>query len=473
MDTLEQAFRRASPRLNPRPPALASLVVHGAALGLALLALGGAFFFHGILVWSAGLAFIAYDTALLLFVAWQTLPLLARPQTVGAATRPSLGVVIAAYNEDAVLERTIDALLAQEDPPETILIADDGSRDGTARRLAQRYGFPSLAEGDPPASSPLQPGLVWLRAPHGGKARTLNRALAHIATDVVVTVDADTLPAPDALARMRLAFAAEPGLVAATGVLTPVCDRSLGGRLLQWFQTYEYVRNFIARFAWMRSDSLLLISGAFAGFRREALLRVGGFDPQCLVEDYEVIHRLHRHAADQGLPWRVRVLGGVRARTSAPSTLRGFLQQRRRWFAGFLQTQYWNRDMAGNPRFGKLGTLMLPVKAMDTVQPFCGLAAFAVPLLLVIGGRLSLAEAVLAIVSAKLLADLAFHAWILFLYKRWTGHRGPALLPALLATVAEPFSFQLLRHTGAILGWHHFLTGRRHWGRQRRHAMAD
>jgi hypothetical protein len=38
--------------------------------------------------------------------------------------------------------------------------------------------------------------------------------------------------------------------------------------------------------------------------------------------------------------------------------------------------------------------------------------------------------------------------------------------------VLEPFSFQILRHLGALLGWHHFLTGRRHWGKQTRHVMS-
>jgi cellulose synthase/poly-beta-1,6-N-acetylglucosamine synthase-like glycosyltransferase len=108
------------------------------------------------------------------------------------------------------------------------------------------------------------------------------------------------------------------------------------------------MRNFIARFAWMRADSLLLISGAFASFKRDALVDVGGFDPQCLVEDYELIHRLRRYSVDHGLGWDVRVVGDARARTDAPDNLGSFLRQRRRWFAGFLQTQYWNRDMTGN-----------------------------------------------------------------------------------------------------------------------------
>ena len=60
----------------------------------------------------------------------------------------------------------------------------------------------------------------------------------------------------------------EAELVAATGVLTPICGPSLSGRAFQWFQTYEYVRNFLSRYAWMQAHSLLLISGAFAAFRR-------------------------------------------------------------------------------------------------------------------------------------------------------------------------------------------------------------
>ena len=108
---------------------------------------------------------------------------------------------------------------------------------------------------------------------------------------------------------MRDAFADDRDLVAATGILLPVCDASLGGRLFEWFQTYEYLRNFLSRYAWSRMDSLLLISGAFAGFRRAPLIEVGGFDLDCLVEDYELIHRLKRHGVLTGRPWTTAVLG--------------------------------------------------------------------------------------------------------------------------------------------------------------------
>jgi cellulose synthase/poly-beta-1,6-N-acetylglucosamine synthase-like glycosyltransferase len=255
-------------------------------------------------------------------------------------------------------------------------------------------------------------------------------------------------------------------------VLQPICGPSLSGRLFEWFQSYEYVRNFLSRHAWMQLNGLLLISGAFAAFRREAVIAVGGFDPDCMVEDYELIHRLHRHSNDHALGWHVGVVGGAVAHTDAPATIRGFLKQRQRWFGGFLQTQYWNRDMVGNRRYGLVGTRMLPVKALDTLQPIYGLAAFAILIFLVATGRFTLAFPILLVMVAKIVIDLTFHLWSLGIYKRWTGRQeGLHLGPALIAALAEPFSFQLLRHTGALLGWYAFLTGSQTWTRSARTAL--
>lgn len=68
-----------------------------------------------------------------------------------------------------------------------------------------------------------------------------------------------------------------------------------------------------------------------------------------MVEDYELVARMYRFAGDHGLDWRFRVLAGAQARTEAPASVPGFLRQRRRWFGGFLQTQWWYRGMVGDP----------------------------------------------------------------------------------------------------------------------------
>jgi cellulose synthase/poly-beta-1,6-N-acetylglucosamine synthase-like glycosyltransferase len=484
---LQAAFVASSPRGRPGGTPWRSALIHGfilvfwALLLVAALRLGQGF------AWGTGMAYIAYDTLLLLFVAWHTRKLVmgtqspalgSAPATAGGAgsaaqLRPRVGVIVAAHNEALVLPVTLRALLEQTDPPDLILIADDGSTDATAALLLREHGLQAPAPGTLSAPSPVQPSLRWLRLPHGGKARALNAAVLLADTDVLLTVDGDTLLERHAIAEVRRAFAAEPALAVVTGVITPVCGRSWSGRFFQWFQTYEYIRNFLSRYAWMQVDSLLLVSGAFAGFRRDALLAVGGFDPDCLVEDYELIHRLRQHAVAHGLDWRVRVLGGAQARTEAPSTLPAFLRQRRRWFGGFLQTQYWYRAMVGDRRYGWLGTLMLPVKAVDTLQPLYGLTAFALLVFYLLAGRLGVLLPVAVFIGGKITIDLAFHLWSVHLYRRWVGDTTRASLwEALLAALAEPFTFQLMRHTGAAWGWVSFLTGRGGWGVQQRVGMA-
>ncbi len=474
-DALYRARVAASPRLSPPRTPWASLAIHIAIVGLWLTLLLRGFFAEGLVGWLVGLVYVVYDSALLAFVFWKTLPLAGRggpaPLPRAAAGPPAtLAVVVAAHNEASVLPAT---LAAQTSLPDRILIADDGSTDGTASLLARDFGLAAAERGGPLCTSASHPALCWLALPHGGKPAALNAGMERLDTDLVLTVDADTILDPGAIAAMRLAFAADPALVAATGVLAPVCGSSRTARLFQWFQTYEYLRNFLSRYAWMRMDSLLLISGAFAAFRREAVVRVGGFDAACLVEDYELIHRLRRFAVLHRLDWTTAVVGTSRAVTEAPSSLGAFLRQRRRWFGGFLQTQYWYRDMVGNRAYGTLGTLMLPVKAADTWQPIYGLTAVVLLGVYALEGRLDRLDAVAGVIGVKLAFDIAFQLWSIRLYRRWAApERRIGYLSGLLASLLEPFSFQLLRHLGAALGWVVFLTGAREWGKQHRSALT-
>ncbi len=488
---LQAAFQATSPRHQEIHTPWRSALIHGGVLLawglLTLMALHqGALW-----AWSVGVAYVLYDTSLLVFTTLSTWHLVSTPAAGaepatstpndnpvdGTAPALTIGVIVAAHNEASVLPATLAALMAQKRLPDLVLIADDGSTDATATLLTQEYGLAPLAlTGD--AHAGLPPGrLHWLQLPRGGKARALNAALPLLTADVLLTIDADTLVEPDALAAVERAFLADRRLVAASGVLRPVCADDWQGRVLAWFQTYEYLRNYLSRHAWARADGLLLISGAFAAFRRQAVLEVGGFDTGCLVEDYELIHRLRRFSARQGLGWTTSVIGGARARTEAPSTVGAFVRQRRRWFGGFLQTQYWYRDMVGEQRYGAVGTRMLPVKAIDTLQPLFGLTALAVAFANLFAGHWQVLFPVAGVITAKIAVDLLFHLWSVHVYRRWlqlpTEGTGPHLAPALLAALAEPFTFQILRHVSAALGWWGFLRGRDTWGTQHRVALLQ
>ena len=446
----------------------------GATAALLVVVIGAAFVGSGPWAWAVGLVYITYDTWLLghmVSASRRAIREVGPPATGGA--RPTLAVVIAARNEREVLPAALDALLAQDDPPERILLVDDGSTDGTAALLARRYGV-ALEEGTAPGQSRLHPRLSLLRKPNSGKARSLNLALEQITEEVVVTLDADTVLEPGAIAALRQAFAAEPALWAACGVLRPVCRGGGIAGAFQLYQTFEYLRAFLWRLAWMTDGTLVLVSGAFAGFRRSALLEAGGFDPECRVEDYELLYRLHRLAGDTGRKISVRVIGSARAATDAPARLRVFLRQRQRWFAGFIETLFRHREMVGDPRYGRLGTFHLIVKTVDTLLPLYGLAAI-VTLACFVALRRTLDPVVLVALAAKFAFDLVMHARCTWLHARWQGvplSRG-LVARSLLATFTEPFAFQLLRQFGALLGWISFLRGRIDWAPQRPFSAPD
>lgn len=481
LQALNAARRLHSPRHNAIAVPWSSVCWHGlASVGWIGMLVVLVFDPPGGWAWLAAW-FLLHDGVTQGLVCWLNRDLVQarRPSSTAAGANQDnlrLAVIVAAHNEAAVLPTTIAGLRAQSRLPDLIVIADDGSTDATAQVLGERFGLVAAPAGVLGAAALQVPGLRWLHLAHGGKAAALNAAIAAVDADIVLTVDADTWLEPGALQAVVHAFAADERLVAATGVLTPVCAPTASGRLLQWFQQHEYLRNFMARRAWMNLGGLLLISGAFAAFRCGPLREVGGFDPDCLVEDYEVIHRLRRVGAQRRLGWRTAVLGDAQARTEAPATPMAFLRQRRRWYAGFLQTQWWYRDMVGVRRYGAVGMRMLPLKALDTVQPLIGLGSWSMLLWSVARGRLSLAAVIASCVGAKAVFDLACQAWLWRGHRRWRGEPGNdagglTLVGTLMTAVIEPWTFQLLRLAGGVWGWLHFLTGRQHWERSSRGGL--
>jgi cellulose synthase/poly-beta-1,6-N-acetylglucosamine synthase-like glycosyltransferase len=108
---------------------------------------------------------------------------------------PRVSLVVAAHNEESVIERRLENLLALDYPAELleIVVASDASTDGTD----------ALVE----AVAAREPRVRLLRAPRGGKVAAQNLAVRGTDGEIVAFSDANAQWKPDALRELVGNFA--------------------------------------------------------------------------------------------------------------------------------------------------------------------------------------------------------------------------------------------------------------------------
>ena len=121
-----------------------------------------------------------------------------RPRPVRTGTiAPAVTVIVAAHNEEAVIERRLENLLALDYPPELleIVIASDGSTDGTGELVTAV------------AARARHPRVRLLHCPRAGKVAAQNAAVRATTAEVIAFSDANARWEPDALRRLVANFA--------------------------------------------------------------------------------------------------------------------------------------------------------------------------------------------------------------------------------------------------------------------------
>ncbi len=129
-----------------------------------------------------------------------------RPVRKDDGAEPSVTVIVAAFNEEAVIERRLENLLALDYPDEklNVVVASDASSDATNELVA--------------AVAAREPRVRLIDCPRGGKVAAQNRAVRETSGGVVAFSDANATWAPDALRRL-VANLADPDIAYVCGQL--------------------------------------------------------------------------------------------------------------------------------------------------------------------------------------------------------------------------------------------------------------
>ncbi|MFC6601732.1 glycosyltransferase [Ectobacillus funiculus] len=250
--------------------------------------------------------------------------------------QPLVSVIIAAYNEEKVISRTVQSILKSDYQHYEIIVVDDGSQDRTFAIVSENF------------SSNERVHLI--RKKNGGKSSALNRGIQKAKGDIIIAIDADTIISHKAMSLLVRHFI-DKKVAAVSGNMRVGNMRNL----LTISQHIEYVTGFnLEKRAFSFLNCVTVVPGAIGAWRKQVILECGGFTDDTLAEDTDMTLRI----LCQG--YRVAIEENAYAYTEAPEGIRGFFKQRYRWTYGTLQCLWKHKRAIFSREQKSLGCIAIP-----------------------------------------------------------------------------------------------------------------
>ncbi|HMH58636.1 MAG TPA: glycosyltransferase family 2 protein [Galbitalea sp.] len=241
-----------------------------------------------------------------------------------AVERGAVAIVIAAHNEELVIEKTLDSAMSHL-PCGQVYVASDGSTDATSE-LAIRRG-----------------ANVLDLNPNRGKAGAIVAAIEYFDLveryDVVMLLDADTVLADDYM-ESGLPLFDDPNVVAVAGRASTIFNpppETVMGRILVTYRQRVYIAvQYLLKYGQAsRFTNVVSIVPGFASMYRTRVIESIDIDaPGLSIEDYNMTFEIHAKSLGR-IAFNPRA---AIARTQDPDTLPDYAKQVRRWSLGFWQT---------------------------------------------------------------------------------------------------------------------------------------
>lgn len=246
----------------------------------------------------------------------------------GSTLEPFVSILVPAYNEGAVIQGSIRSLMSLDYPRYEVIVIDDGSSDDTYRKAAAFEGTHGRCE------------VRVVHQKNAGKAHALNTGIRAARGSLVLCMDGDSALATATLRRAVRHFA-DPNVGAVAGSVK-VVNRD---NVLTALQALEYIEGLnMVRSAQAFFRVVNIIPGPIGVFRRDALLRIGGYEADTFAEDCDLTLRLLIEG------WQIRYEPQSIAFTEAPEKILDLLKQRYRWTRGILQALRKHRRYLIDPR---------------------------------------------------------------------------------------------------------------------------
>jgi cellulose synthase/poly-beta-1,6-N-acetylglucosamine synthase-like glycosyltransferase len=405
---------------------------------------------------------------------------------------PPVSILVPAYNEEATIAASIRSMLQLTYSEFEVIVVNDGSKDGTLDVLKREFAllpFPEayrrqLATKDTRQiyRSTLHPNLRVIDKANGGKADSLNAGINASRYPLFCGVDADSILERDSLVKVTEPFLRDPTVVATGGTVRVAngCEVS-GGFLTKvglprniWalFQVVEYLRAFLfGRLGWSNINGMLIISGAFGVFRKDAVIAAGGYRPDTIGEDMELVVRMHRLLRAKGQPYRVEFVPDPVCWTEAPEDFRTLKNQRIRWQRGLAESLTANWRLMFSRNGGVPGWLAFPfLMAFEWLGPLIELGGYAFMIVAFFTGAISwqafaafmlvaVGLGILLSASGILLEEMSFHIY----------PKGKQLLVLGLVVLLENLGYRQLNSWWRLVGLYRWATQKEAaWGTMKR-----
>jgi len=411
---------------------------------------------------------------------------------------PPISLLVPARNEEMCIVDNVKSLLRLDYPHLEVIVVNDASQDGTMRELRENFGLHRspilyIAEIETAPvigiyrSAAHRQLLVLDKQSAGCKADAINVGINAATSPYVCVVDADSILEKDSLSRIMAGVISDPERVVAVGGIVRILNGSIvqGAELkevrlpkthIEMLQVIEYLRAFlVGREAWAAFNLLPIISGAFGIFRRDLLLKIGGFRADAVGEDFDLIIRLHRYLHDHNIDYHINFIPDPTCWTEAPSDYTSLARQRARWHKGLLDTLWSTRDMLFRKRYGRVGWIILPYMWLfECFSPVLELLGYGTIILAAILGALSqhffiqfllfgYAFATLISVGSVLLEEMN--------YRRYSGWREVAWL--LTYCFFEHLPYRQMTMCWRLRGIWEYLRGDLSWHQVKRTGTSE